>query len=615
MATARASARVPARTPRTSTRVRRTSPRQGPRAPVELAERMVAEAILVAGAYIDRLMRALRPLLEERFGSRLDSATQRHDATSLAEVFERVQEGELSRDFLGRMFRLVDQQAANDLSRVVAIPATQTLRGANELQRQWVRNNTELIRMEARAREEVRKLIEGPLREGVRVEEVQRRIEERLGVVRSRAELVARDQTLKLYGQIQEERQTQAGIEEYTWSTAEDERVRPAHAALEGTTQRWDSPPVIDPRDGRRGHPGNDYNCRCAAIPQLPTEGISEEPPSTTRPRSLPPGEPANDVPELALPVPANDVPGPGPIRAAAAPPPAPPPPPPPEAPPPPAPPAPPAPPPSPPPPPPSEPPSGPSPPPKLEQRKTFQPREPAPAVTELWERESQQRYDRLEPEQQTAVNAFVRSEYRIFRALQQGMTPEAIHATDASFASLSRIRELQASLPALRQAQKGLSVSQPTRHGKLYRGLRLKQALLDRILSWAEFQFDATSNSASYSYETARDFANPIEPDDIPVVLRIAKVEHGAFVGFEENINVAETEVLLSDRTFHITGKTFVEDSGTYIIDLTETAESAKRADAKSPAAEFRKLTPKGPEEMGREGRFWSDGSDCSGR
>jgi len=279
---------------RTSTRIRRTSSRQGPRPPLQLVERMQVAAIGMVQAYTDRLMRALGPLLEQRFGGRQDAARQdaasvRPGGAALDEVFGRVPEGELTRPFLERMFRLVDRQAAGDLQRVVPVPLGDVLPNAAELQTAWVERNTSLIRLEERARQEVAGILDGPIREGVRVEEIRERIQERLGVVRSRAELIARDQTLKLYGQVQQERQTEAGIAEYTWSTSDDERVRHRHEELEGTTQRWDSPPVVDPKTGRREHPGGDFQCRCAAIPVLPTD--------------LPePGEPANDHP-------ANDVP------------------------------------------------------------------------------------------------------------------------------------------------------------------------------------------------------------------------------------------------------------------------------------------------------------------
>lgn len=88
-------------------------------------------------------------------------------------------------------------------------------------------------------------------------------------VSRSKADLLARDQVLKLNGQITEERQTRAGIEEYVWSTSSDERVRPMHDDLDGTTQSWDDPPVTNDA-GDTNHPGGDYQCRCVAIPILP---------------------------------------------------------------------------------------------------------------------------------------------------------------------------------------------------------------------------------------------------------------------------------------------------------------------------------------------------------
>ncbi len=105
--------------------------------------------------------------------------------------------------------------------------------------------------------------------EGIQVQALRSQIEERLGVTRSKAELLARDQVLKLNGQLTHELQTAAGIEEYIWTTGGDERVRASHAELDGTRQRWDTPPVVSD-DGRTGHPGDDFQCRCTAFPVLP---------------------------------------------------------------------------------------------------------------------------------------------------------------------------------------------------------------------------------------------------------------------------------------------------------------------------------------------------------
>lgn len=283
---------------------------------MSLVERMQVAAIGVVQAYTDRLMRELAPLLEERYGTRADAiGVTRADRVELGEVFDRVREGELTKPFLERMFHLVDAQAANDLQRVVPVPMKDTLPRAAELQQEWVDRNTSLIRLEQRARQEVARIVDAPIREGVRVEEIRERIQARMSVVRSRAELIARDQTLKLYGQIQEERQTQAGIEEYTWSTSLDERVRgnPSgiypkshgnHWKLEGRTFRWDDPPVVDEKTGRKEHPGGDFQCRCAAIPVLSDD---LEPISEVRQSVRVRGEPANDIPEELPPEPGPD--------------------------------------------------------------------------------------------------------------------------------------------------------------------------------------------------------------------------------------------------------------------------------------------------------------------
>ena len=73
---------------------------------------------------------------------------------------------------------------------------------------------------------------------------------------------ITRDQTSKAVGQFTHARHRQLGIQKYTWRTAEDERVRATHVALNGTPQSWDSAPGV-------GHPGSDILCRCVAIPVI----------------------------------------------------------------------------------------------------------------------------------------------------------------------------------------------------------------------------------------------------------------------------------------------------------------------------------------------------------
>lgn len=127
----------------------------------------------------------------------------------------------------------------------------------------FARANVDLIKSLSRESidELLPKILEAQAK-GARVEELRSLIMERFAVSKSRADLIARDQVLKLNGQITQSRQVRAGITEYIWSTSQDERVRASHQALNRTRQRWDSPPSV-------GHPGADYQCRCVAIPVL----------------------------------------------------------------------------------------------------------------------------------------------------------------------------------------------------------------------------------------------------------------------------------------------------------------------------------------------------------
>ncbi len=112
----------------------------------------------------------------------------------------------------------------------------------------------------------------------LRVEEVRTQIINRFGVGQSKADLLARDQILKLNGQLTQVRQEGVGITQYIWTTSHDERVRGdpggkwpngLHYQLDGTVQSWTAPPICS-LDGRREHPGGDYQCRCTAFPILP---------------------------------------------------------------------------------------------------------------------------------------------------------------------------------------------------------------------------------------------------------------------------------------------------------------------------------------------------------
>ena len=101
---------------------------------------------------------------------------------------------------------------------------------------------------------------------GRRSSELAKDIQARYNVTQSRAKLIARDQISKLNGQITEQRQTSVGVTRYMWSASGDERVRDTHRANDGKVFEWRKPPDVT------GHPGQDYQCRCVAIPVFDPE-------------------------------------------------------------------------------------------------------------------------------------------------------------------------------------------------------------------------------------------------------------------------------------------------------------------------------------------------------
>ena len=142
----------------------------------------------------------------------------------------------------------------------------------------WRRENVDLITsIPKRLHADVRDVVRRAAREGTRVEAISAELAERFGVSRSRANLIARDQILKGNADLTRSRCQDAGVTRYRWSTSRDERVRGTpggkwpkglHYALDGRIFSFDDPPIVN-LGGERGNPGEDYQCRCVAIPIL----------------------------------------------------------------------------------------------------------------------------------------------------------------------------------------------------------------------------------------------------------------------------------------------------------------------------------------------------------
>ena len=102
---------------------------------------------------------------------------------------------------------------------------------------------------------------------GYRASNLIETIKQDYGVSQNKARFLARQETTLLLSKFRQERFTDAGVEKYRWSTSNDVRVRADHKELNGKIFTWDNPPIVDRATGRRAHAGEDFGCRCVAIP------------------------------------------------------------------------------------------------------------------------------------------------------------------------------------------------------------------------------------------------------------------------------------------------------------------------------------------------------------
>lgn len=113
----------------------------------------------------------------------------------------------------------------------------------------------------------LRQLVRESAFAGGRAESLSDIIQKNFKVTKNKAKFLARQETSLLLSKFHEQRYKDVGISKYRWSTSHDQRVRHDHKELDGKTCYFDLPPIVDRSTGKRANPGEDYNCRCIAIP------------------------------------------------------------------------------------------------------------------------------------------------------------------------------------------------------------------------------------------------------------------------------------------------------------------------------------------------------------
>jgi len=147
----------------------------------------------------------------------------------------------------------------------------------------WIAQNTAKIKdSDSKTLDSVRTAILNGYMNGRPIKEITASIQDECKFSEKRAALIAKDQISSLNAEITKLQQQDAGVRRYKWSSSRDSRVRDCHRELNGKIFSWDEPPEMwyqtkkygRVMTGRRCHPGEDYCCRCVAIPVFDIETL-----------------------------------------------------------------------------------------------------------------------------------------------------------------------------------------------------------------------------------------------------------------------------------------------------------------------------------------------------
>lgn len=218
-----------------------------------------------------------------------DAANDAEALESLIDMAEAQFLGKYSRAYIRRninqIFRDLDIAADSETVRefaaqqIAVVQSAQTNTIVENATRQSV---SKIIAANTQTMDRVRERVSRAIVSGERWEQVGRDLGtvgmegETFRTPKARAMFIARNEVGTALGALNKERQEAAGLDLYEWQTAEDERVRPSHRLLDGKIFSWEQPPPGSPYKQAKVPnfnpviPGQDYNCRCVAIPFIP---------------------------------------------------------------------------------------------------------------------------------------------------------------------------------------------------------------------------------------------------------------------------------------------------------------------------------------------------------
>lgn len=122
----------------------------------------------------------------------------------------------------------------------------------------------------------LKKKVAQNVQQGFRAENLIQGIQSERAISYNKAKFLAKQETSLMVSKYRQIRYEEVGVRKYMWSTSRDVRVRPDHKELQGKIFDFNQPPVTDHATMARNNPGEDYGCRCVAIPVLSTHNMLE---------------------------------------------------------------------------------------------------------------------------------------------------------------------------------------------------------------------------------------------------------------------------------------------------------------------------------------------------
>lgn len=172
-------------------------------------------------------------------------------------------------DLFDRTIYRVDSEFKKNAARLGVAPEL-TKEARKKIADEWANNmNLYIKKFTEEEITRLRKDVQRSTLAGVRYESMVSTISKSYGVSQRKAKFLARQETSLLRTKIVETRYREVGVEQYRWQAVAGTEAHPTrkiHKELSGKIFTWDNPPVTS-EDGRHNHPGQDFNCRCVAIP------------------------------------------------------------------------------------------------------------------------------------------------------------------------------------------------------------------------------------------------------------------------------------------------------------------------------------------------------------